>query len=181
MHLQRLGAEDWSCLRALRLEAVRSDPDAFWVTEEQLLRLDEAQWRGSFDDGRIVLAVTRDESPTGSLRDGEDVLGLLTVLRDGYTPEHPTREGECAIAAMFVRPSARSTGVAALLFQGVCEIAQELGRPLISLEVSSRNTRAQRAYEKVGFRPTGVRNPFEREGAEWVEYSCRAEDLRQAL
>ena len=65
-------------------------------------------------------------------------------------------DGYAEITRMFVRKSARGTGVAQLLLARVEEASREAGVPLLRLETGVRQPAALRLYESVGFRPRTI-------------------------
>ena len=87
---------------------------------------------------------------TKAVRDGGVVgyLGLMLV------------DAEAHVNTIATAPAAEGTGVAtALLAEAICAIAST-GTRDVTLEVASRNLRAQRLYMRFGFAPVGLRRGY---------------------
>lgn len=167
VEVHRVLPEEWRAHRDLRLEMLEADPDAFWADPAEMRSRTEAQWREEIVGPRIHLQA----------RAGDEVLGGVALLPEGYTPEHPIPEDCAHIVSLWVRPTARGRGLSALLMRSVAELAISLGRPALSLDVDETNTSAQRVYERLGFRATGEREAREGRDSAWVEYVIDAEQL----
>lgn len=63
------------------------------------------------------------------------------------------------VFAVYVTPRLRGTGLVGALIEAVARWSRDERRPELMLEVVSGNDRAVRAYERLGFRDTGVRVP----------------------
>ncbi|MGY5764377.1 GNAT family N-acetyltransferase [Brachybacterium sp. DNPG3] len=170
VRLHRVGPQDWESHRDLRLDMLRADPDAFWARADQLSAWDEADWRRDAAGPRRHIQVRR----------GGAVLGGIGVLPEGYTPEHPLPADAVHLVSLWVRPAARGTGLSALLLQGATELAMELGRPRLLLDVDARNIPARRLYERSGFRATGAEEAREGTGSRWIEYGADARSIAGA-
>lgn len=164
----RVTPDQWASHRALRLDMLATDPDAFWSRLADVEDRTEQQWRDEIAGPRIHLQA----------RQGEAVLGGIAVLPQGYTEDHQIRTDQAILVSLWVRPEARGTGVSTALFQAAATVALELGRPELLLEVDGQNAPARRMYERLGFRETGHRPPRVETGGYWVEYSADARSLR---
>lgn len=165
--IHRVGGEDWISHRDLRLAMLAADPDAFWADPAQERARDERQWRAEIAGPRLHLQARR----------GEEVLGGIALLPEGYTPEHPIPEDRAHIVSLWVRPQARGLGISRLLFQALAQLALDLGRADLRLDVDETNLPARALYERLGFTATGERDPREGRDSCWVEYAIRAERL----
>lgn len=163
----RAGPEDWAAHRDLRLDMLRDAPEAFWASFEEVRARTEQQWRQEIRGPRIHLQARR----------GEEVLGGIAVLPEGYTPEHPIADHEIILASLWVRPEARGTGASRALLDAAARLSLDLGRPAMLLEVDDGNGPARRLYERLGFMETGVRHPRQATGGAWVQYTIAARDL----
>ena len=63
------------------------------------------------------------------------------------------------IYAVYVTPTWRGSGLLGELIDGVAAWSRACGRPELLLEVVVGNDRAYRAYQRLGFKDTGVRVP----------------------
>ncbi len=132
---------EWRELRALRLQALAEDPDAFARTlaEEQDLR--EERWKEAAR-GVIFVAV-----------EGDEWVGMAAV--------HPTDPGAAAeIWGMWVRPDRRHQGVGRSLLDAAVEWARAEGFPAVRLGVTRTNDAAYHLYRKAGFVLTGRAAPL---------------------
>jgi [ribosomal protein S18]-alanine N-acetyltransferase len=116
-----------------------------------VLEIEAAQ----FDDPWTI-QILRDELSSTSRRytkatvQGElmGYLGLMLI------------ESEAHVNTLATRPAAESAGVAtALLLDGIRTMIAR-GVSDLTLEVASRNLRAQRLYERFGFAPVGIRKGY---------------------
>ncbi|MBE7162876.1 MAG: GNAT family N-acetyltransferase [Williamsia herbipolensis] len=155
-------ADEWELVRDLRKRAVR-DPAAAVAFVDSVARTDslpDAFWQeraggGSVDagdDARSRQFVAIDDrgrwigSATGLLeRAGDTDFDGRTVPEDG-----------CLVVGVYLDPAHRGAGLLGRLFDAVQEWAVEHGATSLRLSVHRSNPRARRAYEKLGFEPTGA-------------------------
>ena len=96
-------------------------------------------------------------------RDDEVTVGLVTGMID---------ENSAQIAwltSMWVDPEARGSGVAGLLIDEVISWSLINNCALIRLDFTEGNGNAERAYEKSGFRRTGMTSRRERDSMVEIE------------
>jgi GNAT superfamily N-acetyltransferase len=138
--IRPLRPDEPASYRDIRLEALRLHPDAFGASFEQ-----EAAQPLSFFEQRLsantIFAGFR----------GEDFSGTA-----GFMPETGAKRAHKAhLWGMYVRQSARGTGLARLLVEAVLDHA--LGRAeLVQLSVVATNAAARRLYASLGFEPYGI-------------------------
>ena len=169
VEVHRVLPEEWRAHRDLRLDMLEADPDAFWADLSEVRSRSEEQWREEIVGPRIHLQA----------RAGDEVLGGIALLPEGYTPGHAIPADRAHIVSLWVRPEARGTGTSSLLLRHLAGLALELGRPDLRLDVDESNAPARALYERLGFRATGARDPREGRTTAWVEYALRAERLVQ--
>jgi GNAT superfamily N-acetyltransferase len=138
LSVRRCGADDWAGLRAIRLEALSDTPDAYGSTYEENARWSDRQWKNAATN-RLYYLAERDGAVVGMVSGG---------LNDGYP-------GTRWLYGMYVTPSERGTGTAALLVRVVDDWASAEGVDEVYLHVTMSIARARAFYEKVGFRATG--------------------------
>ncbi len=156
-------AHEWRDSRALRLAALSDEVASIAFTTsyaEASVRPDDLwqeQARGSSVDAgsdavaRQFVAVTEDGRGVGTVvalleAGGEaDVGGALVEERGGY------------IAAVYLAPEHRGRGLLTDLLTAATDWLREHALLRVRLFVHEDNVRAQRAYEKVGFRASGSR------------------------
>lgn len=167
VQVHRVGPDEWESHRDLRLAMIDAEPDAFWFPPDIRTRWGEQEWRDDATGPRIHLQARR----------AGDVLGGIGVLPQGYVPEEPIGPDEAHLVSLWVRPEARGQGIARLLVRASGQLAIDLGRPLLSLHVDSRNTGAQTLYGRLGFVRTDVEHPRESTGSVWLQYEIDARTL----
>ena len=148
--VQAVRGDAWERIRALRLEALKTDPDAFGSTYEAELGRPESWWRERADDPDCLTLIGAVEGRAGGLcvarpwRDEPEVLGLF---------------------AMWVAPWARRRGLGAALVRSVRAHGLTAASRSVRLEVEAGNRAAEALYRGLGFRPTGrsYRQPAPRE------------------
>ena len=158
---RRLTSADWARLRDARLLALKEAPYAFASTLERELGFTEDMWRDRAGRG----------STFGAWHAGA-IVGMATGIRqDGGTGWH--------LVGMWVSPPWRARDVASRLVTEVCELARRSGADTMTLWVTEVNDRARAFYSKLGFQPTGARQPVRPGDADhWEEE--RALQLDQA-
>jgi ribosomal protein S18 acetylase RimI-like enzyme len=130
VRVRRLGPDEAPLLRELRLRALREDPAAFWSTYEREVDHPDERWAAML------------EHPTFVAGDG---LGLVAALPEG--------DG-LHVVGMWVAPEARGTGVADALLDAA------IGDGPATLWVMTGNDRAERFYERRGFRRARVESDW---------------------
>jgi len=135
--VSRARAEDWAAVRAVRLRALGTDPEAFGSTVERERAYDDDLWRTRVAAGRTFVA-----------RVGDDVVGIVAYHEAGEPDER-------RLVGLWVAPGARGRGIADLLVRAVAVAAAAEGARVMTLCVMDGNDRARRLYERAGFHPTG--------------------------
>lgn len=141
--VRELDPAEWQIWRALRLRALREDPDAFASTLASTLERDaqdgEAYWRGYFTRSGPTLIAEVDGAPAGMAR---------VVVEDGPGPAH--------LYSVWVAPEARGRGVGArLITAGTDWLCAHHPGTTLRLEVVETNLPARRLYERCGFTVVG--------------------------
>jgi ribosomal protein S18 acetylase RimI-like enzyme len=146
--IHRVSVADAARIRALRLEMLADSPLAFLETLAQAAARPHDEYRQ-----RIAQVATGDaQAQFVAERDGRLVgnVGGQASTGDPRTT---------IVFAVYVTPSCRGTGVLDQLMDRLASWSQAAGRDRLVLEVVEGNARAIRAYERLGFAPTGERNP----------------------
>jgi GNAT superfamily N-acetyltransferase len=156
IEVRRVFATESERLRALRLEAL-ADPAAGIAFLETV---DEARARPpAFWIDRAVCAALSDSVAQFIAETGRSWVGTITVL----IPEpdaldyfgRPAPLGRALAVAVYVSPAHRGAGVIDALFAAAGDWAASQGCRELALDVHVDNARAQAAYSRLGFRPTG--------------------------
>jgi ribosomal protein S18 acetylase RimI-like enzyme len=133
--IRRLTPADASLYREIRLEALQRSPEAFGSTFEQ----ECSQSLGQFEE---VLAKA---DVFGAFR-ASDLVGMA-----GYRGQAGAKRAHKGFLwGMYVRSSARGTGVAKRLVEAVLDHARDRVE-LVQLSVVKENETAQRLYRSCGF------------------------------
>ena len=143
---RRTRAADWEALRQLRLRALADAPDAFASTLDAEVAFPAEAWRQRAEGGPASATFI-------ARQDGADV-GLAGVFAE---PDPP---GRMHLISMWVDPRHRRQGVARALVDLVVGWAAERQASEVVLWVADQNDAARRLYERLGFRPTGERQPL---------------------
>ncbi len=146
VRLVRVDEQNWRVYRAVRLEMLLDAPRAFGATHTQVAARTDADWLHRLRGGPLWLAL--DGSATGARP--SDVLGSVGM----YWPVEQVTAQACLIG-MWVRPSARGTGIGEALVAAVLDEATVRGVRRLTLEVATENRPAQALYRRLGFAPTG--------------------------
>lgn len=154
--VRRIRADEWRAVRALRLEST-GDPDAgmaFLETPDQVAARTDEFWRE-----RAELAA-ESETAAQFVAVVDDVwVGSLSVLiRASGQTDHLGRfvdDRRADVVGVYVNPAHRGSGAVDGLLAAAAEWAGSLGLRRLSLDVHRDNHRAQGAYRRAGFVPTG--------------------------
>jgi ribosomal protein S18 acetylase RimI-like enzyme len=153
--VRRAGPGDWRTVRQVRLAALADSPEAFASTLELERGFGDDEWQRRMDTAAWFLA-WRDAEPAGL------VAAVTRPAAGGGTGWH--------IVSMWASPAARGSGAAGLLVGAVAEHVRSEGKRRVTLWVADDNARARGFYQRLGFRPTGGRQTYQRQdGTEFDE------------
>jgi len=155
-HVRRVHASEGDRLRAIRLEAL-SDPAASIAFLET--RADAERRAPGFWTDRAIGAALSDEAGQFVAELGSRWVATATVL----LPEPGSldyfgraRSGTRALlVAVYVAAGHRGEGLLEALVSAAADWSGARGRTEIALDVHVDNSRAQAAYRRLGFVPTG--------------------------
>ncbi|GAA2014881.1 GNAT family N-acetyltransferase [Microbacterium ulmi] len=154
--VRRVRLEEWREVRRLRVEAV-SDPDAaiaFLSTAADEQARDAAFWQE-----RTAGAALSDAAAQFVAIVDDTWVGTATVLvRAPGEQDHLDRDvahRRADVVGVYVAPRHRGSGILALLFDAIADWARARDVDALTLDVHAHNARAQAAYRKTGFLPTG--------------------------
>jgi len=148
--IRRLTERDAEAFRALRLRALREDPEAFGASYEetaaQPLSAMAARLRPDATSHNVVLGAFDDH-------DSAVLIGMV-----GFRREQPAKSRhKGAIWGMYVPNEARGRGIGrALLERAIAEARTQAGLEQITLAVVSTNAAARQLYLSLGFVVYGV-------------------------
>jgi RimJ/RimL family protein N-acetyltransferase len=139
----RATTADLAAVRKTRLQAMKDAPHAFASTLESEAAKSDADWRARIHGGAWFLAYRR---------------GCPVGIVAGFPVGDNEQERD--LVALWVEPAERGRSTATALVDAVVSWAREDGARVISLWVADGNTQARRLYERLGFAPTGKRQPL---------------------
>ena len=144
MKIRRLVESDWEAYRAIRLEALRTVPEAFGSDAEQQEQLPPEHWVGRLAGGNSFVY--------GAFA-GDGIVGIAGFAREsGRKTRH-----KGFIWGVYVSPAFRGRGVARELMTAILEEARALdGVEQVTLSVVTENASAKALYRSLGFTVFGT-------------------------
>lgn len=159
--IRRLRSDDAASFKAIRLEALKANPELFGSTFELEHELDMTWFAGRLEDAHVM----------GAFRDGELVGTAGFSIQQGQKNAHKGR-----LWGMYVRSSSRNVGIGRLLVSAILEVARE-NVELIQLSVVRENRPARRLYESVGFVEFGIEPKALKYGGKYYDEAHMALDF----
>lgn len=154
--VRRVAADEWARARDLRLEALQ-DPEAvraFLTSYAQASAQPDSVWQE-----RTALAARGGQAAQLVATAGDEWVGTVTVVVQGPGATdvlgRPVSEAHGTVVAVYVRPGSRSAGAVDELLDAAADWARGRGLVRLTLDVHRDNPRAQGAYRRCGFVPTG--------------------------
>jgi len=163
--IRRLRSDDAASFRAIRLEALKANPELLRSTFELEDKMDVAWFAGRLEDTHTV----------GAFRDGELVGTAGFAIQQGQPNAHKGR-----LFGMYVRSSSRNLGVGRLLVSAVLDVAREHVE-LIQLSVVKENRPARGLYESVGFLEFGMEPKASKLGDKYYDEAHMALDFSRPV
>ena len=155
--IRRVRADEWREARALRLDALQDEAAgiAFLETHAEAAAAPDDFYRertaGSAEGDDVVQYVAVD---------GSAWVGSITVItqRAGTLDYHGVlvEKSRATVVGVFVRVEQRGTGLIDRLLDAGAQWARDRGFDELSLGVHQDNGRAQAAYRRAGFVPSGL-------------------------
>jgi ribosomal protein S18 acetylase RimI-like enzyme len=164
--VRRLHPGEWAAVREIRLTALAQAPDAYASSLEREQAFDEQEWRRRLAETAYFGAWAPGSAPA--------LVGLVATFPEAEpepaapspSPPRPdtARPGTARpaartwhLVAMWVSPEHRGQQIADRLVTAVCDLARARGAGQVALWVADSNPRAQAAYRRLGFAPSGER------------------------
>lgn len=146
--VELMGEDDWQVVRDTRLRALRESPHAFGFTLAREKGFREQHWRMRLRSSPWWVA--RRAGPAGS-----SAVGLASmIVEPGSTSD------DRHVVGLWVDPDVRRQGVGTALLAAVMAAARAESARTVSLWVADDNDAAVRLYGRLGFSPTGERQPL---------------------
>lgn len=137
--LRRVEPSLWRAVRAVRLAMLLDMPRAYGSTFAREVAFTDEEWVRRMSDSTGWLAYR-----------GEQPVGAVTLFQ-----EPDQAQDEACLVAMWVASHARGSGVVEALVGALVAHARASGLRRVVLDVAVDNVRASRAYQRLGFVPTG--------------------------
>jgi ribosomal protein S18 acetylase RimI-like enzyme len=153
---RRILRDEWELVRSLRLEST-ADPDAaiaFLENHDDVAARSEEFWRERTETAATSEIVAQFVAEV----DGEPVGSLSVLVKATGQSDHLGRivdDRRAFVVGVWVRPSSRGSGAVDVLLAAAAEWAAGRGLDRLHLDVHRDNHRAQGAYRRSGFAPTG--------------------------
>lgn len=162
--VRRVRPEEWQVYREVRLAALAEAPYAFMSTLEREQGFGEDIWRERLESTTAATFIAwRDGEPAGT------ATGKVDDPADEYTVP-----GAWQLVGMWVDPRSRGLGVADELVETVAGHVRAEGAASLVLWVTEVNDRARAFYRRMGFVPTGKRQPVRPDEPDhWEEQMIR--------
>src|SRR5579863_1477813 len=161
IQVRRLAPSEGAAYREIRLEALRSSPEAFGSTYEA----ESVRPLAHFSERVASCPVF------GAFRDAE-IVGMAGFLgREGAKDAH-----KGYLWGMYVRVSARNAGVGRKLAQAVIDYARQHVE-VLQLDVVRENETARRLYARLGFVEYGIERKSLKQNGRYYDEVLMAKDL----
>ena len=146
--IEVISEDDWQLMRDVRLRALRDSPQAFGSTLAREESFREQHWRMRLRSSPWFVA-RRAEQPD------RRVIGLASMIS-----EPGSAADDRHVVGLWVDSDARRHGVGTALLRAVATAARAQEARTVSLWVADDNDAAVRLYGRLGFSPTGERQPL---------------------
>jgi RimJ/RimL family protein N-acetyltransferase len=145
MEIVTLPVEDWQEYRALRLRALKEDPQAFSSAYADAAQWAEEQWKV-----RLLDALKGERSWLFFAREGGKLVGMIGAFIDEASPETAT------IISVYVPAEERGRGISAeLMLRMLRELSRRPALKTATLTVNRTQLAAVHLYSKFGFEAVG--------------------------
>ena len=136
VNVRLLHEDDWQTLRAIRLEALQTDPHAFGSTFEREAEFSEGDWRSWLATSELGIF---------GIFKGATLIGMTGVR---LIPEGR----EASLWGSWIRPDERGAGLSRLLYEARFGWARETGQcDAITVSHRASNIASREANQKHGF------------------------------
>lgn len=159
--VRRVRLHEWREVRDLRIDAV-GDPAAsiaFLTTRDDELAKSDAFWKERTAGAALSDEAAQFVAVSGDGAEEEWVGSVTVLLRAVGTRDHldrAVRARRIDVVGVYIAPAHRARGILADLVDAAADWARALDVGALFLDVHADNVRAQAAYRKIGFAPTGT-------------------------
>jgi ribosomal protein S18 acetylase RimI-like enzyme len=158
--IRLLGEADAAPLRALRLRALREEPDSFLSSHDVEAAEPEEATRQRLRDvaGSTIAGVL------GAF-DGSALVGMLVLVAE----RHRKASHRASLAGFYVAPEGRGRGVGWALIEAAVERSRAAGIEQVHLTVSTTAQQARRLYARAGFVRVATLEDAMKDGARYLD------------
>lgn len=154
--VRRVTAQDWRDVRALRLEALQDPvaPMAYLETYADAVARPDA----FYQDRAAGASAGEQTAQYVAIADGRWIASVTGLHERPGTQDwagDPIEHRQAHVVGVWVHPDHRGAGLLGRLVDEVATWAAAYDAERLRLLVHERNARAQAAYRKIGFAPTG--------------------------
>lgn len=161
-----LAPDEWQAYRALRLECLLREPQAFGSRYADMLQQPDAYWQGRLADARAG-----EKSWLLFAREDDRLVGMIGA----FTTENA---GVVKIVSVYVSRETRGKGVGSLLMAAILAVVEKKGTFYKAvLDVNPVQTAAVALYRRFGFAVTGEETVTREDGEIRQQYSMEKELL----
>lgn len=137
--LHRVLPDQWEAYKAIRLEALQTNPEMFGSNYAKESQYTTQEWRAALESDKRAMFV---------LYAGEEMIGVTGVV---LTKDD---DSKAALIASFIKPEYRGQGLARLFYQARIDWAKEKGCECVLVSHREGNDRSRNANQHFGFEYT---------------------------
>ena len=136
MKIITLPPEDWPKYRAVRLEALQNDPQAFGATYKDDSAKSESEWKSRLENPNNIYVFAQDQ-------DNDTLVGMMGAFK---------KEGDVwYVVGVYVNSQFRGKGISTQLIEHLLEKFKQKNGKNIELMVNINQASAIALYKKFGF------------------------------
>lgn len=159
LHIVKLKIEDWQAYKDIRLEALKTEPQAFGASYEGNAQKPDEYWRGRLED-----AARGEKSWLLFAKANDRLIGMIGAFAEDVGDSVEPHSAE--IISVYVTPAERGKGAAKALMTAILqELSQKKTIRTVVLAVNVHQIPAIQLYKCFGFQITGKRNEQSGDGA----------------
>ena len=137
--LSRFSSDQWKAYKAIRLEALQTNPEMFGSNFAKESQYSEQEWRAPLQsDQRAMFA----------LYDGEEIIGVTGIVLKKED------DSKAVLIASFIKPEYRGQGLSKLFYQARIDWAREKGCESVIVAHRDGNEKSKAANQSFGFEYT---------------------------